>query len=201
MMLENKDVFRLLVFAFNCVTVLFIFLELIRYTHQGAPIGDFFNSLFGRFSDSREQMNQLMLTHLYLLIGCAFPATITFIILDGGFMDGELAVFAFSGVVFLGIGDSVAALYGKMAGTSRWRFHYHNKSQEGSFGLIFATMLVYYMFCSKVYPSICPMFPMFLFATIPVAMLEGWTTQFDNLVCPIFYYITLHEMFNYFMNL
>ena len=32
MMLENKDVFRLLVFAFNCVTVLFIFLEMIRYT-------------------------------------------------------------------------------------------------------------------------------------------------------------------------
>ena len=137
-------------------------------------------------------MNQLMLTHLYLLIGCAFPATITFIILDGGFMDGELAVFAYSGVVLLGIGDSVAAIYGRMVGSSRWRFHYHNKSQEGSFGLILATVFVYYLFCSKVFPVIGHLFPMFLFATIPVAMLEGLTTQFDNLVCPIFYFITLH---------
>ena len=137
-------------------------------------------------------MNQMMLTHLYLLIGCAFPATITFIILDGGFMDGELAVFAYSGVVLLGIGDSVAAIYGKMTGSGRWRFHYHNKSQEGSFGLILATVFAYYLFCSKVYPGICHLFPMVLFATIPVAMLEGLTTQFDNLVCPIFYFITLH---------
>ena len=57
MMLENKEVFRLLVFAFNCVTVLFIFLEFIRFTHQGTKVGDYFNSMFGRFSDSREQMN------------------------------------------------------------------------------------------------------------------------------------------------
>ena len=32
-MLDNKDVFRLLVFAFNCVSVLFIFIELLRYSY------------------------------------------------------------------------------------------------------------------------------------------------------------------------
>ena len=115
-MVESKEVFRLLVFAFNCVTVLFIFIELVRYSNQGSAVGDYLNACFIKFADSREQMNQLMLTHLYLMMGCSIPTCITFIILDGGFMNGELAVFAYSGVLFLGVGDSVAALYGKLAG-------------------------------------------------------------------------------------
>ena len=57
-----------------------------------------------------------MLTHLYLLVGLGIPTNLTWIILNGGFLDGEMAIFAYSGVVFLGIGDTIAALAGKALG-------------------------------------------------------------------------------------
>ena len=150
------------------------------------------NSAFVRFADAREQMNQVMLTHLYLLIGCAFPACITFIILDGGFLNGEHAVFAYSGVIFLGIGDTVAAIYGREVGSSAWRSHIHKKSQEGSSALVITVTILYYCFCYSVFPYMCSVYLIIILSTIAASALEGWTSQFDNLVCPIFYFVALH---------
>ena len=127
-MLYYKDVFRLMVLAYNCVSVLLIFIELLRYSYQGSPLGEKLNSLFIGFADSRENKNRLMLTHLYLLLGCSMPVCLTFILLDGGFMNGEHMVFAYSGIMILGVGDTAAALYGKEFGVSLWRQGIHKKS-------------------------------------------------------------------------
>ena len=69
-----------------------------------------------------------MLTHLYLLIGLGISTNLTWILVNGGFPDGEMASFAYSGVVFLGIADTTAALAGKEFGQFLWRSHAHNKS-------------------------------------------------------------------------
>ena len=142
-----------------------------------------------------------MLTHLYLLLGCALPLCLTFILLDGGFMNGEHMVFAYSGVIILGIGDTVAALYGKEFGVSLWREGIHKKTQEGSNALMLSVTMIYYGSVCYAYPMFSTWFFMVFLCTIPVAILEGWTSQFDNLVCPIFYFSLLHFMHNYFSSL
>jgi len=65
----------------------------------------------------------LILSHIYLLLGCSFSVNISFILLDGGFFNGEFGVFALSGVMFLGVGDAVAALFGSRYGTSLWGYY------------------------------------------------------------------------------
>ena len=91
-------------------------------------------------------------------------------------MNGDLAVFAFSGVIFLGVGDTIAALYGRMAGVSGWRPNCHSKTQEGSFGLVCTVSIVYYLFCYKVFAPMCSMFLLVILGTIAAAVLEGWTS-------------------------
>jgi len=55
-----------------------------------------------------------------LIIGCGLPITLSFILFKGGFFNGEFATLSLSGVVFLGVGDVAAALYGKKHGTVNW---------------------------------------------------------------------------------
>lgn len=50
---------------------------------------------------------------MYLLMGLGISTNLTWILLNGGFPDGEMATFAYSGVVFLGVADTVAAIAGK----------------------------------------------------------------------------------------
>ena len=72
---------------------------------------------FASFCDEREQKNESpIVTHLYLLLGCGLPLTISFIIFDGGFFNGEFTTLSFAGIVFLGVGDVAAALYGRAYG-------------------------------------------------------------------------------------
>jgi len=47
--------------------------------------------------------------------------------LDGGFFNGEFSVFALSGVMFLGVGDAVAAIFGSRYGSALWS-HFSGKT-------------------------------------------------------------------------
>ena len=60
---------------------------------------------------------------------------------------------------------------------------------------------MYYAFCLKVYDYMCGLFAIVFFATMIACILEGWTAQHDNLVCPIFYFICPHQIYDYFINL
>jgi len=63
------------------------------------------------------EKDSLIVTHIYLMLGCALPLTLSFILFDGGLFNGEFVTVALSGVIFLGIGDVSAALYGRSYGT------------------------------------------------------------------------------------
>ena len=102
-----------MVFAFNAVSVWLIMIEQTRQHYKPRFLQTFFTS----FCDEREQKKDgPIVTHLYLLLGCGLPITISFIIFGGGFFNGEFATLSFSGVIFLGVGDVVAALYGRAYG-------------------------------------------------------------------------------------
>ena len=202
MVLTDRKVYELLLLSQNMVTVLFIYIEIARFVCQDNPIGKGLNNAFMRFVDHRElSSSKLLLTHLYLLIGLGIPTNLTFILLDGGFPDGEMAVFAFSGVVFLGVGDTMTALFGKNFGTTMWRPNAHNKTQEGTVYAVLLVCIVYYIFCAKVYAHMCAMFAIVAFSTLVVMLVEGLTTQFDNLICPLVYFVSLHQFYDYFLNI
>jgi len=111
---------RMLIFAFNCVSVLLIYIELLRY--NGNILPQEVSLWFKRNSTGRERMADTMIcTHIYLLMGCALPVTSTFILLSGGIYTSEWTVYSLAGIVFIGIGDSVAAIMGKKYGKTKWR--------------------------------------------------------------------------------
>jgi len=127
--LTERTSFEFLVLAQNLVTVLMIYIELIRFANLNNAIGDSLTRAFSRFADEREQAEKrLLLTHLYLLVGLGMATNLTFILLNGGFPDGEMTIFAYSGVAFLGVLDTFAALMGKNFGTSFWRKAAHSKT-------------------------------------------------------------------------
>ena len=104
---------QFMVFAFNSVSVWLIMIEQIRQYFKPKTLHTFFTS----FCDERElKQDSPIVTHLYLLIGCGLPITVSFIIFGGGFFNGEFATLSFSGLIFLGVGDVAAALYGRAYG-------------------------------------------------------------------------------------
>ena len=198
---KDRSMFEFLVLSQNLVTVLMIYIELTRFANLGNSVGVFLTNVFSRFADTREHAEKrLLLTHLYLLIGLGLATNITFILLNGGFADGVMTVFAFSGVAFLGILDTLAAVIGKTLGSTPWRENAHKKTFEGTTYSFIFTVICYYVFCARVYDQFCTMFLIVFFATFFTGILEGWTSQFDNLVCPIFYFIALHQLYDYFMS-
>lgn len=199
--MKDQRVWELLILSQNLVTVLFIYIEIARYSNQENWLGMTLNSAFLRFADQREVSGRrLMLTHIYLLIGLGISTNLTYILLDGGFPDGEMATFAYSGVVFLGVADTVAALAGKELGQHFWRLNAHNKSQEGTSWAILVSSIIYYAFCLRVHQYMCSLFAVIFFSTMIACIVEGWTAQYDNLVCPIVYFIFLHQFYDYFIN-
>jgi dolichol kinase len=133
---------RLLIFSFNCVSVFLIILEALRH---GSYLPVSFSRWFKSMSNGRERLPEtFIVTHIYLLMGCAFGPTCTFILLSGGVYPAEWALWSLAGVIFLGIGDTLAAIGGKNYGMTKWREN-SAKTQEGSSYCIIGVGATYYI--------------------------------------------------------
>ena len=138
------------------------------------------------------------MTHIYLLMGCALPPTLSFIMFDGGLLTNEWTTIILSGVLFLGVGDVAAALYGRKHGKSKWRVG-SSKTVEGSLVCFIGLAVFYYGVNSMISPFSNYYFISYFISSWIVAAVEAFTDQYDNLVCSLVYFITLlHtiEMFN-----
>jgi len=134
--------FQMLVFAFNCNICVFIWAEVFRQSFRKDAISSFIDLWFKKFVDKREKY--FVTSHLQLLLGCAMPATLSFIVLDGANPDGIFRAWSASGIIILGVGDSMAAIIGKTFGSKRWRKESH-KTAEGSFAGAIATCVTFYI--------------------------------------------------------
>jgi dolichol kinase len=106
---------RMTVFAFNSVSVLLILIEVVRYSEGIFSPG--LSRWFKSFCNGRERMAETMiLTHIYLLMGCGFPLAASYVILSGGVFPNDWVIWSLSGVIVLGVGDSSAAILGKWYG-------------------------------------------------------------------------------------
>ncbi|RIB11599.1 hypothetical protein C2G38_94956 [Gigaspora rosea] len=113
--------------AFSVALSTFIFLEYLRY-FAVYPLGKNIHIFLSEFLDNRDS-GPCILSHLYLLIGCA--ACI--------WMQGTSVLANISGILTLGLGDAMASIIGKRYGRKRWPGT--TKTIEGSIAFIIFHLL------------------------------------------------------------
>jgi len=156
------------------------------------------NDFFISFCDERElNPDEPIVTHLYLLLGCGLPITVSFIIFDGGFFNEEFSTLTFSGVIFLGVGDVAAALYGRAYGVQKW-YKGTKKSQQGSMALWFCCTATFILLSCLVSDHTSNFGFCFFIGSFVVMLFEAFTLQHDNLICSLAYFLVLVHLLDHF---
>ncbi|XP_008824325.1 dolichol kinase [Nannospalax galili] len=178
----------LYVAATVCLAV-FIFLEYVRY-FRIKPLGHPLRSLLSLFLDERDS-GPLILTHIYLLLGMSLPIwLIPRPCTQKGSLEGARALVPYAGVLAVGVGDTVASIFGSTMGEIRWPGT--KKTFEGTMTSIFAQIIsvaLILIFDSGV--DLNYSYAWILGSISTVSLLEAYTTQIDNLLLPLYLLILL----------
>jgi dolichol kinase len=137
----------------SVVLAAFLLLDLLRAS-QLPPLSKPIANFLTPYVDGRDLRGPVVVSHIFLLIGCAIPLWLSLAALPrtaGGVDGGALAgwevptrdISMVSGVVCVGLGDAAASLIGRRWGRHKWVWG-GGKSLEGSvaFGLaVFAGLM------------------------------------------------------------
>ncbi|KAG0210202.1 hypothetical protein BGX28_009507 [Mortierella sp. GBA30] len=113
--------------AFSVALAALIFLEYIRY-FAVAPLGKEIHLFLVGFLDERDG-GPIILSHLYLLMGCATPV----------WLAEQHVLAGLSGIFALGVGDAMASIIGKRFGRHRWPGTV--KTVEGTIAFVASVMV------------------------------------------------------------
>ncbi|BGP14302.1 dolichol kinase [Rhodosporidiobolus nylandii] len=156
--------------SFSLAFTLFTFAEYARF-FAVYPIGAPLHIFFSEFVDQKDA-GPVILSHFYLLTGCA----------GGLWLEGS-GINRFTGVLVLGVGDSMASIVGKLFGRTRWPGT--PKTVEGTGAFILSVVLCAWFF--RLIGIVEPFsLTRYFFATTLAALLEASSAQNDNLVIPIY---------------
>lgn len=164
--------------ASSVAVAAFIFIEYIRLYRIG-PFGSSIHSALEVFLDEKDA-GPLILTHVYLLLGLAVPLWLYPVDYTKPDYTGcKLALY--SGILALGIGDTMASIVGKSLGRFRWPGSV--KTVEGTLAgilsqLLFLLMLHYTGVLSLPKERWLPVSA----AVTAGSLLEAWTLQIDNII-------------------
>nr|CAG4651243.1 EOG090X0BFL [Simocephalus serrulatus] len=179
--------FELLFVASVIVLAAFILLESIR-VYNLEYVGDILNNSMTGFLDEKDQ-GILILTHIYLLVGCSLPIWIFPL---KAAADAKDYLLLCSGVVSLGIGDTAASIGGTWWGKTKYPGS--SKSVEGTLCSISAEIFFFFaLFYSGALgaSSLAVPWSNFIISAVVSSLVEAYTTQVDNLVLPLVMYILL----------
>ncbi|CAI5726708.1 unnamed protein product [Peronospora destructor] len=146
------------------------------------PFGQAVAEFMRSFIDHREG-GRVILTHSYLLLGCALPLWLA------SSSSRISTVAANAGVLALGVGDAMGAIVGSNVGK---RTIFGSKTVEGCAAVFISMMLAsiplhdYHL--RSFYYGEHVQLVLFTAATILTTVLEAATAQIDNLVLPLFFY-------------
>ncbi|WFC98574.1 dolichol kinase [Malassezia yamatoensis] len=156
--------------AFSAAFALFIFGEYLRYCAV-YPVGAKLHFFLSQFLDSKDS-GLVILSHLYLLSGCA----------AGVWIESRSAVLQQLGLLVLGIGDSCASLVGWRYG----RFHWpqSSKTVEGTAAFLVSVMASVCVLRILRMVESFSMTNLFFISSL-LAIVEGVSEQNDNLVLPL----------------
>ncbi|RYP48804.1 hypothetical protein DL768_005397 [Monosporascus sp. mg162] len=129
--------------ALIIVLVLFLLLDLLRAS-QLPPLSKPLASFLTPYVDGRDLRGPVVVSHIFLLIGCAIPLWLSLGSLPRsgtGYLAGwevpSREVGMVSGVVCVGLGDAAASLIGRRYGHRKWLWG-GGKSLEGSLAFALA---------------------------------------------------------------
>lgn len=110
----------LLYVSAGMLLAVFVLLEAARLVRLW-PIHEVLQSVVGTFMDEKDAGGFVVLTPVYLLVGCAMPLWLHPCGCDLGDWAGSGQVMAMSaGVLSVGIGDAAASVFGSMYGRHKW---------------------------------------------------------------------------------
>uniref|UniRef100_A0A8D0H3D4 dolichol kinase n=1 Tax=Sphenodon punctatus TaxID=8508 RepID=A0A8D0H3D4_SPHPU len=174
--------------AVLCLAV-FVVLEYVRY-FRIKPFGQMLRHLLSLFLDERDS-GPLILTHIYLLLGMSLPVWLfPRPCAPKAVLSGAGAFVPYSGVLAVGIGDTVASIFGSTVGEIKWPGT--KKTFEGTMTAIFAQIIavaLILIFDSSV--DLNASYAWILGSISLVSLLEAYTTQIDNLLLPLYLQILL----------
>lgn len=90
--------------AMSLATSLFLLAEVIRH-YSVPPLGNRLGDFFSIFTDERDTRGPLVVSHIFLLVGCAVPVWMT--LYGSEHPTNALPIEGFSGVLCLGCGDAM----------------------------------------------------------------------------------------------
>lgn len=143
--------------------------EILRARRVGA-LGRAVDAYMTRFADSRDA--GLILTHMYLLLGCALPLW-----LGASAASPWTLALSTAGIVGVGLGDAASATVGRLMGAWRWWF-LPSKTLEGTVAGAAAMAVSFWLLgCGAVTAVVV--------ATL-LSFFETATRVIDNLTVPVY---------------
>ena len=134
--------------ALGLVLAIFLLLEVIR-AGQVPPLSAAIGRFVAPYVDGRDLRGPMVVSHVFLLIGCAIPLWLSLSGLDrtvtGRWPGWEIEqdsrdIAMIAGVVCVGMGDAAASLIGRRYGRRKWPW-IGGKSLEGSAAFAIAVMI------------------------------------------------------------
>ncbi|KAI9750425.1 MAG: hypothetical protein M4579_006480 [Chaenotheca gracillima] len=133
-------------FALTLVLSLFLLLDLFRAS-QLPPLSRPLARFLTPYVDGRDLRGPVVVSHIFLLIGCAIPLWLSLAGVDRAGVDPwsgwdvtSRDVAMVSGVVCVGMGDAAASLTGRRYGRTKWLWS-GGKSLEGSAAFALAVVI------------------------------------------------------------
>lgn len=168
---------------------LFLFLELVRI-FRIRPLGSLLRRSLALFLDDRDS-GPIIFTHIYLLLGISIPVWISQApCMSKGGVAGAAGLAPYAGVLAVGVGDTVASIFGSSAGEIRWPGT--KKTFEGTATSVFAQIIAVAIFLiSDSSINLNASYSWVVGSIAMVAMLEAYTSQIDNLLLPLYLYVLL----------
>ncbi|KIW42712.1 uncharacterized protein PV06_06232 [Exophiala oligosperma] len=186
--------------ALSLVLAVFLLLDLFRAS-QLPPISKPLTTFLAPYVDGRDYRGPVIVSHIFLLIGCAIPLWLSLAATPrtgedawGGWDTPVRELSMVSGVVCVGMGDAAASLVGRRYGKTKWYWS-GGKSLEGSLAFAVAVVCGLAMAWTwlrlggwALWPSgpLSLIFAKFVFAGVGASLLESTLTAAnDNVVVPI----------------
>ncbi|WVQ76542.1 hypothetical protein IAR50_006212 [Cryptococcus sp. DSM 104548] len=157
--------------SFSVAFAAFNFAEYVRYFALW-PFGVKVHLFLNEFLDAKDS-GTAILSHFYLLAGCASPL----------WFEGHSEILSYFGVLSLGVGDALASIVGRRVGSLRWCPAF-GKTIEGSLAFFLSVMFTsVFMWAVGAVDSfrLVPYSITVVFATL----LEAFSAQNDNLILPM----------------
>ncbi|XP_060525851.1 dolichol kinase [Cylas formicarius] len=167
----------------------FFALEVMRI-QEIPPLGRRLQDGYVVFSDEKDA-GPLSLTAIYLLVGCSLPLWIHPAPCD--VTDSSLFSILplLSGLLSVGVGDACASFVGSNFGKIKWKGS--KKTVEGTAACVISQLGIFYLLCHTGYvPYVTEEQSLRIVTAVAVgSLVEAKTTQIDNIVLPLIYYLIL----------